>query len=101
MGGLSIWHWLVVLLVAILLFGSKRLPDAARGLGRSMRIFKSEIKEMQNDGKGGEPQAAPPVQAPQQQLPAAAPPAAPGTPGPVGGPTDVSAAPDRTEYRSA
>ena len=60
MGALSIWHWLIVLAVVLLLFGSRKLPDAARGLGRSMRIFKSEIKEMQNDDKGEsseEPQA--------------------------------------------
>ena len=56
MGALSIWHWLIVLAVVLLLFGSKKLPDAARGLGRSMRIFKSEMKEMQNDDKAGEPQ---------------------------------------------
>jgi len=31
------------------LFGAKRLPDSARSLGRSMRIFKSEMKEMKND----------------------------------------------------
>lgn len=45
--------WVLVILVVLLiaLFGSKRLPDAARGLGRSMRIFKSEVKEMKNDGK--------------------------------------------------
>lgn len=55
MGALSIWHWLIVLAVVLLLFGSKKLPDAARGLGRSMRIFKSEIKEMQNDDKPQEP----------------------------------------------
>jgi len=55
MGALSIWHWLIVLAVVLLLFGSKKLPDAARGLGRSMRIFKSEIKEMQNDDKPAEP----------------------------------------------
>ncbi|EYT63874.1 preprotein translocase subunit TatA [Dietzia sp. UCD-THP] len=57
MGALSIWHWLIVLAVVLLLFGSKKLPDAARGLGRSMRIFKSEIKEMQNDDKPAEPEA--------------------------------------------
>ncbi|NLG55809.1 MAG: Sec-independent protein translocase subunit TatA [Rhodococcus sp.] len=49
MGAMSPWHWAVVALVAIVLFGSKRLPDAARGLGRSLRIFKSEVKEMSND----------------------------------------------------
>lgn len=59
MGSLSIWHWLIVLLVVLLLFGSKKLPDAARGLGRSMRIFKSEIKEMQNDDAPAEPQQLP------------------------------------------
>ena len=44
--------WVLVILVVLIiaLFGSKRLPDAARGLGRSMRIFKSEVKEMKRDG---------------------------------------------------
>lgn len=83
MGALSIWHWLIVLAVVLLLFGSKKLPDAARGLGRSMRIFKSEMKEMQNDGSPaendepqaltqGQPNAAQYVQ-PQSQQPAPAP----------------------------
>lgn len=35
--------------MVVLLFGSKRLPDAARSLGKSMRIFKSEVKELQAD----------------------------------------------------
>jgi sec-independent protein translocase protein TatA len=35
----------------VLLFGAKRLPDAARSLGKSMRIFKSEVKELQADSK--------------------------------------------------
>ena len=37
--------------MVVLLFGAKRLPDAARSLGKSMRIFKSEVKELQNDDK--------------------------------------------------
>ncbi|GAB3590930.1 Sec-independent protein translocase subunit TatA [Angustibacter peucedani] len=42
--------FIVILLVLVaVLFGGKRLPEAARGLGRSMRIFKSEIKQMQDD----------------------------------------------------
>ena len=45
------WHIVVLLLVIVVLFGWKRLPDAARGLGRSMRIFKSEVEEMKKDGK--------------------------------------------------
>lgn len=51
MGGLQPWHWLIVIAIFVLLFGAKKLPDAARSLGKSMRIFKSEIKEMQSDGK--------------------------------------------------
>ena len=39
------WHLVVLALVVVALFGYKRLPDAARSLGRSMRIFKSEIDE--------------------------------------------------------
>jgi sec-independent protein translocase protein TatA len=38
------WEILVILLLIVLLFGAKRLPDAARGLGRSLRIFKAETK---------------------------------------------------------
>lgn len=53
--------WVLVILVVLIiaLFGSKRLPDAARGLGRSMRIFKSEVKEMKNDGKEEETKKSP------------------------------------------
>jgi sec-independent protein translocase protein TatA len=43
------WHIIVLVVVIALLFGSKRLPDAARGLGRSMRIFKAEVKEMRDE----------------------------------------------------
>ena len=39
-------HWAIVILVLVLLFGWKRLPDMARSVGRSMRIFKSEVDEM-------------------------------------------------------
>ena len=44
---------LVLVLLIVVIFGAKRLPDAARSLGRSMRIFKSEVKEMKDDGKPG------------------------------------------------
>ena len=48
------WHLVVLIILIILLFGWKRLPDAARSLGRSMRIFKDEVEEM----KGDKPSAA-------------------------------------------
>jgi sec-independent protein translocase protein TatA len=43
-------HAVILLLVVVALFGYKRLPDVARGLGRSMRIFKSEMDEMKTGG---------------------------------------------------
>jgi sec-independent protein translocase protein TatA len=43
------WLLLVLVLVIVLVFGANKLPGAARSLGRSMRIFKSEVKEMRED----------------------------------------------------
>lgn len=53
MGSLSPWHWAILLVVVVVLFGAKRLPDAARSLGKSLRIFKSEIRELQGDSNQG------------------------------------------------
>ena len=48
------WHILVLAVVFLVLFGAKRLPDSARSLGRSLRIFKSEVQEMnEGDDKRG------------------------------------------------
>ena len=49
MGALQPWHLIIVVAIFALLYGSKRLPDMARSLGTSMRIFKSEVKEMQSE----------------------------------------------------
>lgn len=63
MGSLSPWHWAILLVVVIVLFGAKRLPDAARSLGKSLRIFKSEVRELQNESRAESPAtpAAPPT----------------------------------------
>lgn len=69
MGNFKGWEILVILVLLLLLFGAKRLPDAARGLGRSLRIFKAEVKEMRDDDDAKdkaeplrrEPPAAPPT----------------------------------------
>jgi sec-independent protein translocase protein TatA len=50
MGSLSPWHWAILAVVIVLLFGAKRLPEAARSLGKSVRIFKSEVRELRSDG---------------------------------------------------
>ncbi|SCG73789.1 Sec-independent protein translocase subunit TatA [Micromonospora inositola] len=51
MGALRPWHIAVLVVVLILLFGAKRLPDAARSLGRSLRIIKAETKSLQDDDR--------------------------------------------------
>ncbi|RKT18782.1 TatA/E family protein of Tat protein translocase [Streptomyces sp. 1114.5] len=43
----------VIVVVAIVLFGAKRLPEVARSLGQSLRILKSEAKAMRSDGESG------------------------------------------------
>ena len=60
---------ILILLVIVLLFGAKKLPDAARGLGRSLRIFKAETKGLREDDAADE--------RPRQSLPAAQPPVQP------------------------
>jgi sec-independent protein translocase protein TatA len=49
MGALKPWHIAVLIVVLVLLFGAKRLPDAARSLGRSLRIIKAETKGLVDD----------------------------------------------------
>ncbi len=90
---------ILILVVIVLLFGAKRLPDAARGLGRSLRIFKAETKGLRDDEETPDtttvqqvapqplpasppnvPEVPAPTQAAQPQ-PAQAPPAAPTEPG--------------------
>ena len=48
MGGLSIWHWIIVLVVVLLIFGTKRLRGAGRDLGEAVKGFK---KGMSDDDK--------------------------------------------------
>lgn len=55
MGSLSWWHWLLIIAAFVLIFGAKRLPDAARGLGRSLRILKSEVSAMHEDDAAKKP----------------------------------------------
>ena len=43
------WELILILIVGILLFGSKKLPGAARSLGQSLRIFKAETKGLRED----------------------------------------------------
>jgi len=59
MGSLSIWHWLIVLLVVILVFGTKKLKDVGSDLGGAVKGFKEGMasasdepsKQIKEDGK--------------------------------------------------
>lgn len=64
---------LVLVLIILLLFGAKRLPDVARGLGRSLRIFKAETKDLQGADapEAADAPAAVEGSAPQATLPPA------------------------------
>ncbi|NVM96016.1 Sec-independent protein translocase subunit TatA [Arthrobacter wenxiniae] len=50
---------IVLIIVVVLLFAAPKLPGMARSLGQSMRIIKSEVKEMKNDGREDKPAPAP------------------------------------------
>lgn len=80
------WELILVVLVIMVLFGYKRLPDATRSLGRSMRIFKAETKGLRDDGTTTTASVDDPVQAhvPPPSVPPTVPPmeAAPPAPAP-------------------
>lgn len=61
------WEWLLLIAVLLLLFGAKKLPEMARSIGQSARVFKGEMKGMREDearSKEGPqpPPALPPAQ---------------------------------------
>jgi len=49
LGNLTGWHWIAILLIVVLLFGAPKLPGLARSVGQSMRIFRSEMKNKDDD----------------------------------------------------
>ncbi len=106
MGALQPWHWIILLLVVVILFGSKRLPDAARSLGKSMRIFKTEVKELQADPRAdsgvnpAQPTQVTPVQ-PTQATPAQPTQATPAQPTQVHSERVEAPAPNPTDNRPA
>jgi sec-independent protein translocase protein TatA len=57
MGSFSIWHWLIVLLIVVLVFGTKKLKNMGQDLGGAVKGFKDGMK----DGSAG-PDAGPPAQ---------------------------------------
>ena len=75
----SPWKILIVALVIIVLFGSKKLPSAARSLGQSMRILKKEVQGLHEDEPEPRPAGAQPAAQAPAQLTASAPGGPPAT----------------------
>jgi sec-independent protein translocase protein TatA len=69
MGGLSIWHWLIVLVVVVLIFGTKKLRNIGTDLGGAVKGFKDGMKN-ETDGAAGKTatDAAPTQQIPGQTI---------------------------------
>jgi sec-independent protein translocase protein TatA len=81
----SPWKILIVAVVLIVLFGSKKLPDAARSLGKSMRILKTEVGGLHHDeSEDTKPKAEPAAQFPPAELTAAS-----AAPAPMAAPAGV------------
>lgn len=49
MGGLGTWEILIIFLIILLVFGAKRIPEIARGLGKGIREFKDATTEIKNE----------------------------------------------------
>lgn len=62
MADIGVPEVLIIVAVFLVLFGAKRLPDAARSLGRSLRIFRSEIHGLHDDDPHATPAPAPAAQ---------------------------------------
>lgn len=61
MGSFSIWHWLIVLLVVIMIFGTKKLKNIGSDLGSAVKGFKDGVKDNSEAG-GTDGASAPPSQ---------------------------------------
>ncbi|MGV3655617.1 MAG: Sec-independent protein translocase subunit TatA [Noviherbaspirillum sp.] len=59
MGSFSIWHWLIVLVIVMLVFGTKKLGNMGSDLGKAVKGFKDGVKGAEEEGKQAEQSAAP------------------------------------------
>ncbi len=81
MGGLSLWHWLVVIILVMLLFGKGRISDMMGDLGKGLKSFKQGMAdEDEKTSRPAEPRQLPREQQPIDITPSAPPPAEPTTP---------------------
>ena len=66
--GLEGWHIVIIVALVALLFGAKRMPDAARSVGQSLRIFKSEMKAASAENEHEAARAADPAIPPAEKV---------------------------------
>ena len=60
----QVWHMIVLLVLVLVVFGSGRLPDIAKSVGQSMKVFKKEIKDLREDDEDKQSPAQ--IQQPQE-----------------------------------
>ena len=89
MGSFSIWHWLVVLLVVLLLFGSGKISGLMGDLAKGIKSFKANMKE--DEATDASMTADPAAQTPAQPAGSIAAPGAQATPAPAANPTRPAA----------
>lgn len=66
-------HWLIVILVLIILFGASKLPDIAKNIGKSAKVLKKELNDLQDDDSSQVVTKAPENKESQQTPPATEP----------------------------
>jgi sec-independent protein translocase protein TatA len=69
MGQIGPWQLVIILVLVVIVFGSKKLPDTARALGKSLRILKSETTALRSDGDAAKGGAQAPADGEQQAPP--------------------------------
>lgn len=58
-GPFGVWEILIILIVVLLIFGPRRLPEMAKGLGQSVRAFRKEMRDIKEDFNVDEPRDTP------------------------------------------
>ncbi|CAO3407454.1 twin-arginine translocase TatA/TatE family subunit [Azospirillum largimobile] len=94
MGSFSIWHWLIVLVIVLLLFGAGKLPSVMGDIAKGVKAFKSGLKDEEEETQAAQTASQTTAQTPPAAINPA--PAQPVTPAPVPPATATTAPPAAT-----
>ncbi|MDR2566412.1 MAG: twin-arginine translocase TatA/TatE family subunit [Bifidobacteriaceae bacterium] len=75
------WHIVVLVVVLLLVFGANKLPDLAKSIGQSLKVFKKEVRELNEEPPAAPPPAAGPGAVPPAEAPSGSAPATEDPPG--------------------